>query len=384
MPNSGEHKLREKVTLAHIAERCGVSSWTASQAMRGGKGQVSEQTRLRIVAAARDLGYDPMRNQAARRMALQRNGSRVRNHCIGIVMQRRAAHTVYTGRLLEGITDVICEQSYGLHLIVPGRIHHDPLPRICTTGEIDGLIFCYTSGWCNSLTERLREEPSFGDRPIVGLIDPVAGSSSVHADDLQAGYLAASHLLQLGHRHVIHSFDSSQQRKYGLKVSPDNVYANRTRGIGQAYAEFGLDADEYAHMVDVPRDDEEVEEKGPPFIQMLRDHPEITAIIAPNDYVAVRLWSLLRKAGFRIPEDISMVGFDDTDPMMTEEGVGILTTVRLPLHQIGQEGARLMLRYINEEAYSIQNTVLPVELIVRNSTALPRDVDHGTRDLTYA
>jgi LacI family transcriptional regulator len=368
MAHSGKHKLQAKVTLAHIAERCGVSTWTASQALRGGNGQVNEQTRLRIVDAARELGYDPLRNQAARRMALQRNGNRARNHCIGLVMHRGAAHTVYMGRLLEGIIDVVCEQSYGLHIITPGRIHHDPLPRVCTTGEIDGLIFSYTSGWCDALTERLRQEPNFADRPIVGLIDPVIGSSSVHADDYKAAYLATSHLLELGHRYMTHCFDTSGHVRFGLMASPDNVHVSRLRGMTQAYSDYGLDAKDYVRLADVPRVDEEINKKGPAFVRLLKDHPEITAVIAPNDYAAVRTWSLIRKAGFRIPEDISVVSFDDTDPIVNSDGDNILTTVRLPLYQIGQEGARLMLRYINGEMGGVLNSVLPVELIVRSST----------------
>lgn len=370
MAPSGKRVPSDQVTLANIAERCGVSTWTASQALRGGNGQVNEQTRLRIVAAAHEMGYDPLRNQAARRMALQRNGSRARNHCIGFLMPPGMAHTTYMGRMLDGIMDAMTEKSYGLHLVNFTSLDR-PLPKVCTSGEIDGLMFGLASVWHNNLAKLLRAEPNFADRPIVGLVDPIVGASSVHPDDFQAAYLAASYLLELGHRHVVHSFDTTWPTMSGFKASRDSVQVRRLKGIHEAYMDFGLDADKYAHVIDVPLLDCFGSEIGPQFIKMLKEHPEITAIMAPNDDAAVRIWSSLRKSDFRIPEDISLISFDDTDPIMNDQGDNILTTVRLPLYQVGQEGARLMLRSVNGEVNGLQNTILPVELIVRSSTAPP-------------
>lgn len=359
------------VTMAEIARHCGVSKGAVSHALRGNIGEVSEATRDRIRAAAIELGYDSSRNQAARRLALQKHGTRPVNHAVSIAMPQDYGVTYYA-RLLHGVSTALAEESYGVYVAVT-RHKGQLLPLVCGRGEVDGLLVAvsaplFAAVWLSSL----RNEPNFGDRPIVGLVEPIPTCSSVHADDFQAGYLAASHLFELGHRYILHGFGFEDPLlKDGFRFT-DVAHAKRMDGMKQACRDFGLDPVEHFFQAIAPTHEDYGAEEGPSMISVLREHPEITAIIAQNDSDAIPMLRLLSQIGLRVPEDISLVGFDDTDQIVSLTGDSLLTTVRIPLFDIGQEGARLLLRAINGKVKTVQNTVLPTELIVRETTAPPK------------
>lgn len=363
--NEGDGK---QVTMVDIARRCGVSVFTVSHALRGSVGEVGAETRKRIVAVAEDMGYDPSRNQAARRMVLQRHGLLPESKAVGLAMPLGVGHSTYFSRILDGALSIMAEHGYGLHVVTLGSLD-DPLPMPCRTGEIDGLMSVYGATWFSFWARRMRNEPNYGNRPIVGLVDPVPGCSSVHADDYEAAYSVASHLLDLGHRYIVHAFDPSIAARYGAKISATDEYNKRLQGLERAYQDRGLDGGELSCSIET--NTEGVFEPAT-ILGLLNDRPRITAIVAPNDFAAVRLWKTLARAGIRIPEDISIVSFDDTDEILDSNGDNMLTTVRNPLSEIGQEGARLVLRAINGQVQNVQNIVLPAELIVRHSTAAAR------------
>lgn len=367
----GSTKPNGRTTLVDVASRCGVSIYTVSHALRGTKGKVGEETRKRVCDVAKEMGYDPSRNQAARRLVLQKHGVAAANRAISVAMPKGFGEARYFNRLLDGILDVMIETSYEVHLTVL-KDTNQQLPSVCARGEIDGLIVCDASDWFKwGWLRKLKREVNFGDRPIVGLIDPIPGCSSVHGDDYQAGYLAASHLLDLGHLHILHGLTTNYQRVHNQEVAAEEVYPSRISGMQQACIDRGLDVQSCMQSSELPHDKVNPEWLAPPMLELLRERPEITAICAPNDYAAVQIWRALVGAGLRVPEDISLISFDDTEEIFSPLGESILTTVRVPLYDIGREGARLLIRAINDEIKVPQNIVLSDELVIRKSTAPP-------------
>ena len=83
-----------------------------------------------------------------------------------------------------------------------------------------------------------------------------------------------------------------------------------------------------------------------PVFSCLRQHPQVTAILAINDASAIRTWALLQQGGLCVPDDISLIGFDDTDPVLDAHGQNMLTTVRLPLREFGEMAARQMIDFV--------------------------------------
>ena len=104
----------------------------------------------------------------------------------------------------------------------------------------------------------------------------------------------------------------------------------------------------------------------------LEEHPAVTAILPLNDSNAIHCWRVLQDAGYRIPEDISIIGFDDTDPLPDSNGNNLLTSVHLPLEEIGRETIRLLIRQIESRQMEQVEICLPVTLRVRNSTGPAR------------
>jgi LacI family transcriptional regulator len=148
------------------------------------------------------------------------------------------------------------------------------------------------------------------------------------------------------------------------------LHAFRSASYERAYAEIGLDAREYLHECDWQGDDYELSKKK--LVKALREHPEITALIAPNDYDAQFQHQALVQGGYRVPDDISLISYDDTNAISDPHGENILTTVRAPLHEIGYQGTKLIVARTTGQEKQDRDVVLPVELIVRKSTAPAR------------
>ncbi|HEY3416123.1 MAG TPA: substrate-binding domain-containing protein, partial [Armatimonadota bacterium] len=110
-----------------------------------------------------------------------------------------------------------------------------------------------------------------------------------------------------------------------------------------------------------------------PLQAVLARHPEATAVLARNDYGAVQIWRALMQDGRKLPRDFSVVGFDDAFPIYDTQQQNILTTVRIPLEEVGREAARLILRLVEGgQEQGDERIVLPAELLVRSSTAAPK------------
>ena len=96
-------------------------------------------------------------------------------------------------------------------------------------------------------------------------------------------------------------------------------------------------------------------------------HPEITAVMGMNDASVIYLWHLLSDIGWKIPEDISLIGFDDTDSMLDNTGRNNLTTIKVPLREIGRQAANLLLGSLAQSNVEKKQIILPVELTIRKS-----------------
>lgn len=369
-------------TMRDIAVQCGVSIWTVSLALRHDP-RVSAATAERVLAAANTLGYDPAIHQAARRLVSKRLGQPVLNNVIGLLLPPHFQTANYFAFTSLGVLDVLATAGYAVlttYAHLPTQPTTPNFPPIYTRGEVDGVISMgYFLG--DPLIQRLRANPGFANRPMVSLILPRDGCSSVMTDDRAGAYAATTHLLELGHRHILHSYDPAQVP----------LMTERLAGAQQAMRDAGFDPERNLHytdklffgnlnpphhlrLPDLTSDDQldvVARHHLESLVAYLKAHPEVTAILAYNDPTARRIWYMLQQRGLRVPEDISLIGFDDTDAIPDEYGRNVLTTVRLPLELVGQEGARLIIRRLTGEAEEQTHLVLPTELVIRSSTAPP-------------
>lgn len=354
------------VNMQDIADRCGVSLITVSRTLRKDP-RVKEATAQRIMRVAHELGYDPAFHQAARRMAMRRHGLETINHVIGVFLAGDALKNNYFAEIFHGILSQATSQGFAL---LTADLQHNQqsseLLPIYTRGEVDGFIF---QGWTYSdiqpyLTQ-LGATASSPSPTLVALLAPVDGCSAVLTDDRAGAYAATRHLLALGHRHILHFWDDK-------RLSFSHFVRERAAGIRQAYLEQGLDADQFVRATAttgmIPLGHRIVK----PLTEALEQYPEVTAVLLPSDYFAAQAREVLEQRGLRIPEDISLIGFDDTDPLLDGYGHNILTTVHLPLEDVGRQTAQLLIDHVLGKEPVERQIVLPSSLTIRSSTAPPK------------
>ncbi len=364
------------VNLQAISDLCGFSAMTVSRALRNDP-RVKPETARTIRAAARRLGYRPGQNMFARRMAMRRHGQKVVNQVVGVFFPPfffGDQTAMYFVSLYDGIMRATVQHEFTLvthHTSYPPANQFDPyreikkLPSVFMHGEVDGAILLGHRTEQERLVGMLRDEPGFGDRPIVSLIEPAAGCSSVMAEERDSARQVMEHLLAHGHRRVLHFCD--------LEQHPE-VWPPRVEGYRDACLAAGLNPDAVLRFERWPFRSLAQAEKL--ISGVLQADPELTAIIGLYDPMAVQVANMLTLAGYRIPDDISLVGHDDTGPLLAANGVNLLTTVRVPLRQLGFDAVELAIRQIlGQETGGVHRT-LPTELILRASTG-PARPRHG-------
>lgn len=332
-----------RVTIQEVATAARVSPTTVSFAFNQ-PGQLSEATRKRVLATARRLGYTP--HPAARSLSMKRSGS------VGLLTPQ-PLETVFANpfvaELIQGIGDVCAEHDLTLLLVPP---LNGSLESAIARAAVDGFITLGLNAG-DQTVETLRRL----DLPCVLLdADPPAGSPAVNVDDLGGALMAAEHLLQLGHRSIAILALGPAREEQARK----GVGARRLAGYRKAIKAAGLPAPTlevagatYAAGADA-------------FGRLWSRKRRPTAVLAMSDMAAIGLMAAARAAGVRVPEDLSVVGFDDL-PVAAWVHPG-LTTVHQPIPEKGRQAARLLIASLGGGAVHSPKP-LPTRLIVRGSTA---------------
>lgn len=368
------------ITQRDLARHLQISQQAVSRALRHDP-RISDDTIARVIAAAKELGYDIAQHQAARRMALIKVGGVVSNHLVCLLAHDTFSEANYFSELFRGIMQGLNAQGYDL---VTAHTEKEAetfvLPKSVRRGDVDGVISMVRPEDTRQFLAQARSLPTFGQRPVVSLMWSLPDAISVGVDDERCGYLAMQHLLQQEHRQII---------RLAFINLPGDPEALRYQGMCRALCEYGRDPADSLTTLYIgheswlnppPFTDDLVSPvyhlRRPggmsvgPLPDYLRRHQQITAVIALNDASAIRAWYLLKRADFCIPEDISIVGFDDTDPMLDTEGRNVLTTVRVPLRQIGQEAAHQLIQAQDSGEVGGSRVVMQPELVIRKSTGL--------------
>jgi len=350
------------ITLHDVAAHLGMSHMSVSRALRGAKG-VSAATIARVQAAVLELGYNPQANHAARRMVLSRYGREPVNHLVAVIFPQDLPTSPYFIQMFLGAVDELERHEFGVitHYNTPS--HDQRFMPVFTQGMVDGMIILPSTASRDvpPFIQRLRAETPFAARPIVSLISPIPECVAVLADDYGGGYAAATHLLDLGHRALLHF-------TFG-----HYIYQQRLQGYQQACREHGLDPE--ACLRHTPWINESPQTPEADLLDTLRRMPDITGILAPNDYIALRIYQTITGLGRRIPDDYSLIGYDDALPSEGPCQDPPLTTVHLPLEELGRAAARVLLRRIEGEGEEDGQQCLPTYLVVRATTAVNNTED---------
>jgi len=382
MDSQHDHKppaTRKTVTQKDVAERCGVHRSTVSFVFKGDP-CIPEATAAHIRQVAAEMGYDPALNAAARRLIGQKYGRRTLNHLIALGFPDNFHCYNFWLYLFQGVLDTLAREGFGVvttQLVDPYQLSsHDFLP-VLKRGEVDGFIVQA------SIVPFLKTSGVIPEMPLVALLHKAKPSCpGVLVNEHVGAYQAMCHLLDLGHRTILH---------FTLPEDVEGVLWPRYRlaGVRQALEERGLSPEHHLRLLPKPHawqpplraaselgSVENTTGEDAEIRQLLADflaaHPEVTAIQALNDADAIRIFYHLKALGIRVPEDISLIGCDDVDPLLDENRNNILTTIHLPLREVGQEAARLMLRVICGDAAEDETVTLQTTLAVRKTTGPAR------------
>jgi DNA-binding LacI/PurR family transcriptional regulator len=332
------------VTIKDVAKLAGVSISTISLALNNQPG-VKDETRQRVLDAVKKLNYRP--NQMAQGLVKKKTNN------INVVVSGPKYGYFSSPILFEeikGIAEII--NSSGYRLVLKMTTAEEEIEFIeeqmdARTG--DGMIL-----WGSRMSEERLEEIGGGPMPVVVIGRYLKHKElySVTVNDYKGAYLGTRHLLELGHVKI--GFIGSL---YGVSSAQD-----RLEGYKEALREFGLDIDKNL----VVRGDYYQESGYNAMKEILPYfHKGMTAVFAASDLMALGAIKAILEQGLSVPDDISIVGFDNmpnSDLLLIP-----LTTVATPLHKLGEEAARKLISLLNKEPAELQ-TQLDVELLVRKST----------------
>jgi LacI family transcriptional regulator len=328
------------VTLADIAREAGTSASTASRALSG-RGYVSSDARDRLLAAAERLGYVP--NASAR--TLKQRTSRV----VGVVVSD--LRNQFYARLAAGIEQTLRASDYQMVLLSDNSESAEELAgaRTFLAMRAPGVIMTPVGSDAAALLARHGVAVVEIDRRLAEI-----ECDAVVIDNERGGREATAHLLALGHERV------------GVLVAATDWTTDRGRVVGYcaAHREAG-----------VPVRDELIVRIAPQAldadrpIEALLDRHAPTAIFAANNLLAEQAWNVLRRRGLVLPDDVSLVAFDDM-PWMTMVDPAI-TTVAQPTDELGRRAAALLVRRVDDPAREPTVECLEPSLVVRGSTGRP-------------
>ncbi len=331
-----------KSTLHDVAQRAGVSRQTVSRVVNHHP-SVARATRSRVLRAIEELDYLP--NRAAQSLASRRSRS------IGIL----SLGTRYYGpaQMLAHIEAGLKARGYGLVYAAVEDEGLDAIGKQIATLRsqlIDGLV----------LITPVDTVPLPDVRALLGLpyvmVDVMLGEQvpSVVINQVHGAHLAAGHLLDLGHRRICEI--TGPLAWFGAR--------ERHEGVTAALARAPVEPHGVAHG------DWTAASGYRAARRLLHDTPGFTGLVVGNDQMALGALRALREAGLRVPQDVSVVGFDDQPEAAYFEPP--LTTVRQDFEALGQQATQLLMSFLDAPEAPAQQRVLYPSLVVRRSTAAPR------------
>lgn len=335
---------RQPVSLKELAERLNLSPATVSLVINGSRvaDSIPQETKDRIFAAARKYKYRP--NFFARSLRAQRSFT------VGVIVPE--VSDGYSASVMSGVEDHLLQEGY-FYFVVSHRHRADLIdeyPRLFLERSVDGLIAVDTP-WTLPLSI-----------PVVTVSghNQVKGVTNIVLDHVRAAEIALKHLTQLGHRKI--AFIKGQE------FSSDT--AIRWANIERAAHELNLSIPK-ALITQLEGDSPSPEVGYQATRKLLATGKPFTALFAFNDISAMGAIRALREAKLRVPQDVSVVGFDDIQSAAYQNPA--LTTVRQPLREMGRIAAETLLRRIRKSDADSGGgeTMVEPKLMIRETTCAP-------------
>src|SRR6266446_4396834 len=338
-----------RVTIRDVARVAGVGVGTISRVLNSSP-QVSGEMRARALAAIKRLGFRP--NALARRVLRQRS------EMVCFLLSNRDFLHPFHARILQGVESyasavkqhVLFAALHYSSRLPPERINLPPV--LLEHGLIDGVILAGTI-----YPNLLRRIESI-HMPFVAFSNNVVGMDEeqqfdqVGFDDFNATLHSTRYLIGKGHRHIVFAGDISYP-----------WLLRRFEGYRQAMRENKLKA-----VSILPRNPQGFVDFGQKSVaRILSRQPQPTAVVAGNDEIAYGIWRSLQRHAVKVPDDISLVGFDDREEALLMDPP--LSTVRVHKEEIGETCMKMLLERLHHPLMAFSQRILPTEFVIRGTVS---------------
>jgi LacI family transcriptional regulator len=336
---------KSRPTMREVAEATGLSIGTVSEALRN-KAGVAPETRARVLEAAAEMGYAPRRNTTSTAKAPSIIGLLLKLHT-------NAPMTInpFYSYVLAGAERECQRQGLGLMYSSAEVDEYNRFlnfPTMLSDRRVDGALIVGTL-----LEKRMVEHIQQAGYPVILVDSYTLGQSifdSVVTDNVNGAYSAVKYLIEKGHTRI------------GLLGSMPDAYPSvkeRREGYCRALSDFGI-SESYIEngLLTLPGGYEAA-------LRLLRRSPEITAVFACNDEVAKGTINAANEMGIRVPDDLSVVGFDNSD--MARQTTPSLTTIHVDKTSMGIMAVQLLVDRIENPDRAIVTTMLGTKLVERES-----------------
>ncbi|MGN9844453.1 LacI family DNA-binding transcriptional regulator [Nonomuraea sp. H19] len=340
-PSASENPQAKPLTIAQLAELAGVSTATVSKVVNG-RSEVAPETRALVEDLISRHGYRRQRRRGGPAALVE------------LVFHALAGD--YPIEIIKGVEQVAREHDLA---VVVSQVQHQ---HVAGTGWIEGVLSRRPTGVIavfSSLSDEQHEQLTTRGIPLV-LLDPSGDPGhrvpSVGASNWSGGLSATRHLLELGHRRI------------GIVTGPDYALSSRARldGYRAALDTAGVPVDPDL----ICRGDFLIEGGRAQAHRLLRLPDPPTAIFACNDGEAMGVYRAAHELGLRIPDDLSVIGFDDLPTIRWM--IPPLTTIRQPLTEMAATAAAMLVKLAQGDPPPQSRVELGTDLVVRSSTAPPK------------
>ncbi len=353
------------VTMDDIAAAAGVSKYAVSKALSGQPG-VSEQTREKILRIAAELGYF---NQQRVKRKYQRaadggqppaqTGSKRNKKSVMVLMSNirmQSVHSSYWGRIIDGIHDALTQQ--GLPVFIATDTLEEHLAEVINSHRLFGAIVVGAISSAMLLTVRRMDVPVV----MVDHEDPSFPCDTVFVDNLDAAYRMTSYLIETGHRHLQFVGDAHFSRSF----------QERWLGFRLALEEHGLAVEEDPRLQHISplmdgRDRSVLKEVLHERSMRSAENGTAAAWVCANDKIALGVLDICRSLDIRVPEQLSITGFDNI--VEAEQATPSLTTVHVPKDDLGRRAVEMLLRRAQRPDAPKERVSLRAESVHRQSVA---------------
>ena len=335
----------KKLTISQIAQLAGVSKATVSRVLNGYP-HISPQLRQQVQKVIDETGFQP--NNVARLLATDRS------NMIGLVIPTgpQAVLSVFTDPYFPALTQGVSQAANQNHLTLALFVFHseqegrEKFTSILTNGLLDGLIIT-ADRKDDYFLSTLKEH----DMPfvLIGRLKNIENFSSIDTDNFSGGYMATTHLIELGCRRI------------GTVSSTQNYSGEaRYEGYCRALEDHNIPFDERL----VAFGDYSLESGYTGAQKIMPARPD--AIFTAADTMALGVIRAVRDAGLNVPADVAVVGYDDLPPAIQSDPQ--LTTIQQPIEETGRIAIETLIKLIDNRNLPPQRVILPNKLIVRAST----------------